>query len=164
MFWRLLFSNPMYLALRLLVAGVFIIAAVPKLAAPGDFAQVISGYGLTPDWLNPALAVALPLAELGVAVLLVLNRPGGVLGATLFLAGFSMVLAYGIFIGLDVDCGCFGPGDPEAEAYHGLDQALQRDLWLLTACGWMYLRQLVQRHIPAPLRVRVKNTEGECDA
>ena len=164
MLWRLLFSKPVYVALRLLVAGVFIAAAVPKLAAPGDFAQVISGYGLTPGWLNPTLAVALPLVELGVAVLLLLNRPGGLLGATLFLTGFSVVLAYGISIGLDVDCGCFGPGDPEAEAYHGLDQALRRDLWLLAACGWMCARQLVQRHTPVPLRVRVNRSEGENDA
>jgi hypothetical protein len=41
-------------------------------------------------------------------------------------------------MGLDVDCGCFGPEDPEAEAFHGLRTALYRDLFMLAAVGFLY--------------------------
>lgn len=133
-----LFSPGVHLLLRLILAGVLVVAAVPKLLAPAEFAQVIDGYGLTPAFINPVLAVALPLAELVLAVMLVLNSRGAVIGTTLLLAVFSMVLGYGIFIGLDVDCGCFGPEDPERDAFHGLDLALRRDLLLLVCCCWLY--------------------------
>lgn len=134
--------------LRLLLAGVFIFAALPKLLAPGDFAVIIAGYGLTPPFLDPLLAVALPLAELVVAALLLFDRRGEIMGSILLLAGFTMVLAYGITIGLDVDCGCFGAGDPEAQAYHGLREALLRDLLLLGCCGWLALRRVILANRP----------------
>jgi hypothetical protein len=44
---------------------------------------------------------------------------------------FMVVLGYGIWMGLDVDCGCFGPEDPEAEAFHGLRLSLFRDLVMM---------------------------------
>lgn len=143
MLHRLFISPKLDLLLRVVLAGVFIFAAVPKLVSPGDFSVIIAGYGLTPAFLNPILAVVLPVAELVVAALLVMDRRGGVLGATLLLTGFTMILAYGIQLGLDVDCGCFGPDDPEGKAYHGLREALVRDLFLLGCCGWLALRRFI---------------------
>jgi hypothetical protein len=51
---------------------------------------------------------------------------------------FIAVLAYGLWMGLDVDCGCFGPEDPEAEAFHALRLSFYRDLLMLTGVGFMY--------------------------
>jgi hypothetical protein len=40
---------------------------------------------------------------------------------------FIGVLSYGLYAGLDIDCGCFGPEDPEHLAFSGLRTALLRD-------------------------------------
>ncbi|MEJ2158353.1 MAG: DoxX family protein, partial [Desulfobacteraceae bacterium] len=52
---------------------------------------------------------------------------------------FMMVLGYGIWLGLDVDCGCFAAGDPEGGAYHGLRPALYRDAVMLAGMGYLIL-------------------------
>jgi hypothetical protein len=54
------------------------------------------------------------------------------------LAVFIAILRYGISMGLDVDCGCFGPDDPEAEAFRGLRAALCRDLVMMAGVGFLY--------------------------
>jgi hypothetical protein len=41
-------------------------------------------------------------------------------------------------MGLDVDCGCFGPEDPEAEAFHGLRLSLFRDLVMMAGVVFIY--------------------------
>jgi hypothetical protein len=38
-----------------------------------------------------------------------------------------------------VDCGCFGPEDPEAEAFHGLRAFLYRDLAMLAGIAFLYV-------------------------
>jgi len=54
------------------------------------------------------------------------------------IVGFIGVLSYGIAIGLDIDCGCFGPGDPEGEAFHSLRSALMRDCFMLAGAAFLY--------------------------
>ena len=49
------------------------------------------------------------------------------IGLFFFGSLFMAILGYGISMGLDVDCGCFGPEDPESKAFHGLRAALYRD-------------------------------------
>lgn len=117
-------------ACRLTLALLFLYSGVVKLINPTDFSVVIGGYGLLPDWLNFPMAIFLPLVEVLVAGALLFRVRGGVGGAAVLLVAFIAVLAYGIMLGLDVDCGCFGPGDPE-NAYAGLKTALIRDLALL---------------------------------
>ena len=51
---------------------------------------------------------------------------------------FLLILGYGIHMGLDVDCGCFSPGDPEAKAFHGLRAAFKRDLIMLAGIGFAF--------------------------
>jgi hypothetical protein len=50
---------------------------------------------------------------------------------------FMTVLVYGINLGLDIDCGCFGPEDPEL-AYKGLKTALARDMVMMTGVMFLY--------------------------
>jgi len=59
-----------------------------------------------------------------------------VIGGLLVL--FIAILGYGIWMGLDVDCGCFGPDDPEAEAFHGLRLPLYRDMLMLAGIAYIY--------------------------
>lgn len=121
------------LSLRLLLAAVFLWSGVTKGLQPRQFAEMVGAYGLLPELLWSPAAVLLIAAEIVAAITLIADRRSG-----LFLSGgllllFIAVLAYGIMIGLDIDCGCFGPGDPEAEAFHDLRGALLRDLAMLGA-------------------------------
>lgn len=115
-------------AARWLVAVVFMYAGLPKIADPVLFSKIIEAYDLLPEsFLLPA-AVLLPAAELMAAILLLGGRREGLWLAAAMLLLFIAVLSYAIYSSLDIDCGCFGPEDPEHLAFSGLRTALLRDL------------------------------------
>ena len=128
---------------RWLLATVWCVAGVPKLFEPEQFGQIISAYGLLPDGLVMVAAVLLPLAELTAAVLLIINHRAGLYLSALLLTLFISVLSYGIWLGLDIDCGCFGPEDPEHQAFAGLRTALIRDLLLVIPLGYSFRQQTI---------------------
>lgn len=127
-----------YRLLRWGLGGVFIYSGATKLMAPTSFAVLIEAYGIVPDGLILPVAVGLSVLELvsGLGLLLDLEGSLGVITGLLLL--FITILGYGIWMGLDVDCGCFGPEDPEAEAFHGLRSALYRDLVMLVVIVFLY--------------------------
>lgn len=156
-------------AMRFCLAGVFLYAAFGKLADPHTFAQIIGGYGLAPRPALLPLAVLLPVLEIAAALGLLLNLRGALSLYAGLLLLFIFVLGYGIRLGLDVDCGCYGPGDPEGEAYHGLWSAIARDALLLAACCYIHVRRKATGTGPRPwpLRRSVGKTiilEGERNA
>lgn len=110
---------------------VFVYAGAIKLADPAAFAAVVGAYGLLPQGLVAPVAVLLPAAEVLAGLGLVLDKRGSLAAIAAMTVMFIMVLAYGISLGLDVDCGCYGPGDPEGQAFHGLRDALVRDVAML---------------------------------
>ncbi|MCI5121102.1 MAG: hypothetical protein D3908_07935, partial [Candidatus Electrothrix sp. AUS4] len=80
----------------------------------------------------------LVIAELAAAFALLLDLRGGLTVITLLLLLFIAVLMYGIQLGLDVDCGCFGSGEPGHNSSDGLYQAVYRDLLMLGGCIFLY--------------------------
>lgn len=132
------FLRIMRIALRMLLGGTFLYAAATKLPDMAGFAQVIGGFGLMPVSLLSPVAVLLVGLELltGAALLAGVRLAVPVAAAQLLL--FMAVLGWGMHLGLDVDCGCFGPADPEGDFYHGMDQALWRDAALLAACALLW--------------------------
>jgi uncharacterized membrane protein YphA (DoxX/SURF4 family) len=116
---------------RWLLAMVFLVASIPKILSPGEFAEVIAAYGLVPELILFPVALALCWGELVTAIGLVLNKWWALIATLVFMVVFIAVLSYGIYLGLDIDCGCFGPEDPEHEAFSGLRGALVRDLLLM---------------------------------
>lgn len=123
---------------RGLLALVMLAAGLPKLLNPADFSVVVSNYGLVPDALLLPVAIFLPLLEV-VAGIGLLFSIRGCLNLTLMLfLLFIAVLSYGLWLGLDIDCGCFGPEDPEHAAMAGLRTALYRDLLLLFPLLYLY--------------------------
>ncbi|OEU69247.1 MAG: DoxX family protein [Desulfovibrio sp. S3730MH75] len=140
-----------YLIIRLILGSVFFYAGASKLFDTQGFATVISGYGLLPDSLTFLAAIALPVVEIIIAAALVWDVKGSLSIYSLLLLVFMGVLAHGINMGLDVDCGCFAPGDPEAEAYHSLREAFFRDLVLLAGCVSLYWLRMVNSYSPRPL-------------
>lgn len=116
----------------------FLVAAVPKLFDIDGFAAVIGAYGFLPKFLLVPMAVVLPLTEIVLAVGLLRNRLHGKIGIALLLLFFIAVLSYAITLGLDIDCGCFGPDDPESRAFHGLKSALVRDIAMLLPVAYSF--------------------------
>lgn len=128
----------MYRLTRWSLGGLFIYAGAMKLLAPKSFAVLMDAFGLLPDFLLLPAAVTLPLLEIAAGAGLVFDIRGGLGAVAGLLLLFVAVLGYGVWLGLDIDCGCFGPGDPEGEAFHGLKPALFRDLAMLAPVASLY--------------------------
>lgn len=126
------------------LGGVFIYAGSVKLMAPGVFAVLIGAYGILPESLIMPAAIVLPALEVAAGVGLLFDLEGSLAIIAGLLGLFIPILAYGLSMGLDVDCGCFGPEDLEAKAFHGLRTSLYRDLamlaWVVFFYGWRRYR------------------------
>lgn len=116
---------------RLIIALIFLYAAVPKLLNVTDFSAVIAAYGMLPEILLLPAAVLIPLFEIVLAFGLLFNWVWGKIGSLLLLLLFILILAYALYLGLDVDCGCFGPEAPEHYAFQGLRLAILRDVIMI---------------------------------
>jgi len=96
-------------ALRLGLAAVFATAGVAKLTDRRDFGRALRDFGV-PDRLTPAFAVAVPVAELGVAAALVLPVVAwwAALAGVVLLATFMAVIGRSLARGEKPTCKCFG--------------------------------------------------------
>jgi len=98
------------LTLRMIIGGIFIYAAVPKILAPGEFYLSILGYDLITGPLAKLAALWIPWLELIGAI--------GVIFGIWYLANLRIVqVLLGVFVvillltlirGIQTDCGCFG--------------------------------------------------------
>ena len=133
------FSSPLiYHLIRVLLCVTFLWSGISKLMALKEFAVIIDSYGLVPEaWILP-LAIILPLLEMVFGLGLLLEIRGSLAVITGLLMLFMAVLSYGIWLGLDVDCGCFGPQASESEAFHSLRPALYRDLLMIAGIIYLY--------------------------
>jgi hypothetical protein len=129
----------LYKLCRWILGGLFIYAGGTKVLEPEIFAVLIDAYGIVPEGLLMLVAIGLPLLEVIAGVGLLFDIRGSLAILTGLLVLFIAVLAYGIWMGLDVDCGCFGPEDPEAEAFHGLRLSLLRDLAMMAGVLYIYI-------------------------
>jgi uncharacterized membrane protein YphA (DoxX/SURF4 family) len=96
---------------RLLIGGVFIYTALPKLLRPDDFARLISGYRLLDPGILNLAGIAMPWIELAAGALLVIGiipRSSALVAASL-LAVFMLAGALALLRGLRISCGCFFP-------------------------------------------------------
>ena len=103
------------LALRVVLAAVFLYAAYTKLRQPWMvFAMSIDAYGLLPEFGVLAIARTLPWIELALGLLLLAGiwlRAVSVMTAVILAVFFAiMVMSFGK--GMGIDCGCFGVGEP----------------------------------------------------
>jgi len=98
---------------RLLLAAVFAVAAVAKLGDREGTAATLGEFGVAESIRRPT-AIALPLAELAIAVVLLpaTTAAWGALAAALFLAAFTAAVARTLLRGREVDCNCFGSLGP----------------------------------------------------
>lgn len=103
------------LAGRLALAAIFIAAGYLKLREPWlQFAVSINSLKIVPDNLLEPIARTLPWGELvlGLAILSGVWLRWSAAVASLLLGVFFSVLVRSFALGLQVDCGCFGSGEP----------------------------------------------------
>ena len=102
------------LILRVALGAIFVYAAWIKLREPWAlFAMAIDSYQVLPVWAVEVVARALPWFELLLGVLLIagLWRHVSAAAASLLLAVFFGLMVRAMAKGMQIDCGCFGPGD-----------------------------------------------------
>jgi hypothetical protein len=100
------------LTLRAALALLFVVAATHKLRDVPAFQATFADYRLVPHVLVGALARVVPLAEIGVAMLLVAPEGSalGKVGAAGLLAVYGTAVAVNLVRGRrHIDCGCAGP-------------------------------------------------------
>ena len=135
-----------YRICRIVLGAIFIYAGITKLMEPEVFAVLIDAYGIVPDMFLYPVAIILPLFEIVAGIGIMFDIKGSLSSIFGLLLLFIAILGYGIILGLDVDCGCFGPDEPEAKAFHGLKEALMRDLFMtagvLYAYAWRRYRSI----------------------
>ncbi len=119
----------------LFLVGLFIVAGLPKLLAPHDFALVVFRFHLMPDAVINLIALWLPWIEILAAIALLFPtwRSAGVLLLSALLLLSTAAIIIGLARGLDIDCGCFTlkPG----ASHIGL-WTIFRNLALLTLTLW----------------------------
>jgi peroxiredoxin len=101
--------GPALLALRLLLACVFLIAGLAKLADLPGSRRAVVGFGV-PERLAGVVGVGLPACELAVAVALIVSVSArfGALGALVLLCAFVVAIVVALVRGAEADCHCFG--------------------------------------------------------
>ncbi len=98
------------LAARLLVALVFVSAAIGKFSHLAEFQGVVARYRLLPGWLVTPIANGLPPAEAatGVALMAGSAAPWAAWAAIALLLVFALAMALNLLRGRrNIDCGCF---------------------------------------------------------
>jgi len=97
------------LAIRLLLAAVFLLAGLAKLANRNGSRQALIDFGI-PGILASPLGILLPLAELAVAAALlpVASAWFGAVGAVSLLLLFILGIAINLALGRSPNCRCFG--------------------------------------------------------
>lgn len=94
-------------SIRVILALVFLSAAVPKVRHLEEFGGILENYRLLPVWTLGPMHIAIPAAELAAAAGLVcLPVPASLLAAALLVI-FATAIAINLRRGRDeIDCGC----------------------------------------------------------
>ncbi len=133
---------------RLALAAIFIYSAYAKLKDPWYvFAGSIDSYRLLPPSATIWIAKTLPWFELFLGVLLVIGVKvrwlAIVCGALLAAFWLSMLRAY--LKGMDIDCGCFGPGERISPL------TLARDSLMIILSAVVWWTAWKRRNVSGPL-------------
>lgn len=94
---------------KLVLAAIFLLASVPKIIAPDEFAVAVFRYQLLPDAAVNLVAIFLPWIELVAAIAILIPRTSAAAAAIIFglLAVFTAAISIDLVRGIDISCGCF---------------------------------------------------------
>ncbi|RMD97334.1 MAG: DoxX family membrane protein [Deltaproteobacteria bacterium] len=147
---RWLANRYLLLVSRLLLGGLFLFAAIPKIEDPARFAEDIRAYEILPYWAVNGSAILLPAIELLLAGCLILGiwTRSAVVGINALLLLFIGAIASTIVRGLEIDCGCFGEAVEESTGWG----VILRDLLFLALGLHILLFAPEEKAAPTSLR------------
>ena len=130
------------LVCRLILAAIFLLASIPKIIEPHEFAVAVFRYQLLPDAAVNLMAIFLPWIELVAAIAILIPRTSAAAAAIFFglLAVFTVAISIDLVRGINISCGCFTL-NPDAGPIGWWEVA--RDLGFLALAGfvlWNLLR------------------------
>ena len=98
------------LSLRLALGSIFLMSAIPKMAAPRQFANDVHQYRLLPRPLGSAFGYVLPYVELAAALMLMAGvyASWAALLVVVMLASFMVAVGTAMVRKLNLNCSCFG--------------------------------------------------------
>lgn len=134
-----------YLIIKIIISLIFLWSGIIKLLDPEVFSVTIDAFGIVPEILIQPVVYLLPVLEIILSFFLFFEVKGSLSSVTLLIFLFIILLGYGLHIGLDIDCGCFGPEDPEKRAFSGLNAALYRDVVILGGLFFMFFHRIKKR-------------------
>jgi uncharacterized membrane protein YphA (DoxX/SURF4 family) len=136
---KIINSSWLLLALRLMLAGIFIYAGCIKITNPLAFADSIATFKILPAESINLLALGLPPFEILIGIMLIVGswKRDAALAILGLCIVFCLVLAQALIRGLAVDCGCFGSSTPSVVKTW---LTMGRDLVLTGIAGFVYYR------------------------
>jgi len=147
-----MFISPIpYTVVRVFLGLLFVYSGLTKSMDLVFFSKTVQAFAILPNSIVFPAAVVIVLSELVFGIGIVLDIRFSLGGILILLLGFMAVIGYALHMGYDIDCGCFGPGDPEALAFQGLTRALYRDLSILLIAGYLYMWRYKTGHRPSGL-------------
>lgn len=149
--------------IRFVLGSLFIVAGVMKLRDPEAFTVAIDAFGLVSGSVSKTLSIVLPIFEILAGFGLILNVPASLHIVTGILLIFIAILLYGMHLGLDIDCGCYGPDDVELRAFGGLRRAFHRDLAMATGLFFLYVRRAYKAFFDRPIFNHKPHKELLCE-
>jgi uncharacterized membrane protein YphA (DoxX/SURF4 family) len=124
---------------RVALGGVLVAASLLKIADPRQAALAVQAYQILPTQLAEYVGYALPLVELGLAVLLLLGlgtRLAALVSGAL-MSAFVVGVASAWARGLSIDCGCFGGGGAVPQGEANYLPVIARDLLFVGMSAWL---------------------------
>ena len=123
-------SRMIKIGLRAMVGIVFIVAGFEKVLDPEAFAMAIKNYHMAPEGMVNALALGIPMTELGAGICLFFGIKPRIMGwvICLLLVSFLGALSYALWRGEPMNCGCF----------LGEDASLS-SMWISFSRNWLLL-------------------------
>ena len=113
------------LVVRLALGCLFLWSSLPKIRQPYDFLSSVYNYELVGPKFGVLVAMVLPWLELLVGICLVggIFISGALLASIGMAAMFTFVLAWSLYQGLEISCGCFSTSDAGIISYSTLIRA-----------------------------------------
>ncbi|MCP3874543.1 MAG: DoxX family membrane protein [Desulfobacteraceae bacterium] len=146
-------SKKMYMVIRILLGLVFVGSGIIKMSDLTYFSKVIAAFAILPLDLSYPFSVIISMAELIFGVGLIIDVKGSLGAISLMLLAFLVVLSWAIYMGYDIDCGCFGPEDPEAKVFSSLKGSLLRDVLFIIQAIYLYSWRSKNDYLPSSINV-----------
>lgn len=137
---RVITSEYLSFALRLVLGFFFIYASLGKIAHPAQFAEAIANYRLAPYVLLNLTAVLLPWVEFITGLFLIIGFKShtSVIVIGVLLVIFEVMILINIYRGAPISCGCFDSGSEPI----GWEKVIEDALMLAFAVQIYYFDRL----------------------